>query len=548
MILVRNGFPDLQLRIEGIMKITKLIRILMVEDSEADAELIRFELDRGGMEHFSRRVSTGSEYLAALESREWDVILCDYHLPGFGGLKALEMLKARQLDIPFILISGTIGEEVAVEAVKAGAHDYLIKGKLSRLTPIIYRELREYEIRASHRKIQDVIRKSEARLLASRKMEAVGRLAGGVAHHFNNLLMVMSGCNEMILAGLDPAHALRPDLEQIKDAVAKATLLTGQLLGFSRGQAMAPHAIDLNSVIQDTQPLLLPMLRSDIEFSFSPVAEPSRIKADPGQIREVVMNLVLNARDAMPKGGKLHLRTGNAYLKEPFPDFAARFKPGNYVAFTVEDSGTGMDETTREHLFEPFFTTKDFGKGMGLGLATVYGIVNQCGGQILVLSQPGQGSTFAVYFPALDGSAGAVPQDESTAAAEPEAAPKGEGMILLAENDDGVRGFILRVLRRQGYQVMAAANGEEAMKLSMECERIHLLLTDVVMPGMGGPLLAVNLRKRHPEAKTVFMSGYSAAEIEGERHAGKPLDVLEKPFSPDRLLRKIQETLQRNPG
>jgi two-component system, cell cycle sensor histidine kinase and response regulator CckA len=525
------------------MKITKLIRILMVEDSEADAELIRFELDRGGLEHFNRRVSTESEYLAALESREWDVILSDYHLPGFGGLKALEMLRARQLDIPFILISGTIGEDVAVEAVKAGAHDYLIKGKLSRITPIIYRELREYEIRASHRKIQDVIRKSESRLLASRKMEAVGRLAGGVAHHFNNLLMVMSGCNEMILANLDPAHALRPDLEQIKESVAKATLLTSQLLGFSRGQSMDPHPIDLNALIQDMHPLLVPMLRSDIDFTFTPAADPARIKADPGQIREVVMNLVLNARDAMPKGGKLQLRTGNAYLKEPFPDFASRFKPGNYVAFTVEDSGTGMDETTREHLFEPFFTTKEFGKGMGLGLATVYGIVNHCGGQILVLSQPGQGSTFAVYFPALEGKAAPLPQ-VAAAAPEPEAVPKGEGTILLAENDDGVRAFILRVLRRNGYQVLAAANGEEAMKLSHECERIHLLLTDVIMPGMGGPLLAVNLQKRHPEAKTIFMSGYSAAEIEGEKHAGKPLDILEKPFSPDRLLRKIQETLE----
>ncbi|HKP96180.1 MAG TPA: response regulator [Fibrobacteria bacterium] len=523
-------------------EITKLIRVLIVEDSEEDSELIKFELDRGGIEHFNRRVATEAEFSAALEGSKWDVILSDYSLPGFGGLKALQMLKAREIDIPFILISGTIGEDIAVETMKAGAHDYLIKGKLSRLIPIIYREMREFEIRSSHRKIQDVIRKSEERLRIAQKMEAVGRLAGGIAHNFNNLLTVMSGYNEMALASLDPAHALRGDLEQVKDSVAKATFLTRQLLDFSRGKVMAPQPMDLNAAVRETHQMLVPMIRADIEFTLQTEAGQSRIKADPVQIRQIVMNLVLNARDAMPAGGKLQLRTGNAFLKEPFPDFATRFKPGPYVTFTVEDSGIGMDEKTREHVFEPFFTTKEFGKGTGLGLATVYGIVSHCGGQIQVQSQPGKGSTFCVYFPSLEGNI-SLPPPVPAAKPESGALPRGAGSILLAENDDGVRTLVLHVLRRNGYQVLAASNGEEALQLSQECERIHLLLTDVVMPGMSGMQLANRLSQLHPESKIIFMSGYNVADIESERYANLSLDILEKPFSPERLLRKIQATL-----
>ena len=527
------------------MKITKLIRILMVEDSEADAELIRFELDRGGLEHFSRRVATEAEYQTALESREWDVILSDFHLPGFGGLKALEMLKARQLDIPFILISGTIGEDVAVAAVKAGAHDYLIKGKLSR--DHAHHLSGTAGIRNPRQPPENPGGHPDKRIPPAGlpQMEAVGRLAGGVAHNFNNLLMVMSGCNEMLLANLDPAHPLRPDLEQIRDTVAKATLLTKQLLGFSRGHAAAPHPIDLNAVIQDTHPLLIPMLRDDIEFTFNPEAQPARIKADPGQIREVILNLVMNARDAMPNGGKLQLRTGNAYLKEPFPDFASRFKPGNYVAFTVEDTGTGMDEMTPQGThFRALFHDQGIREGHGTGFG--YGLWDS---EPLRRANTGieparEWFDFRRLFSRPRRNPGSAAAGGCDYAQEPEAVPKGHGTILLAENDEGVRNFILRVLRRHGYQVVAAVNGDEALKLSQECERVHLLLTDVVMPGMGGPLLAVNLHKRHPEAKTIFMSGYSAAEIEGEKHAGKPLDILEKPFSPDRLLRKIQETLE----
>jgi two-component system cell cycle sensor histidine kinase/response regulator CckA len=526
-----------------VMGITKLIRILMVEDSEEDAELIRSELDRGGIEYFHRRVATEAEFSAVLEGRQWDVILSDYSLPGFSGLKALEMLRAREIDIPFILISGTIGEDMAVEAVKAGAHDYLIKGKLARMIPILYREMREYEIRASNRKIQEIIRKSEERLRISQKMEAVGRLAGGIAHNFNNMLTVMSGYNELTLATLEPSHSAHGNLEQIKDALAKATFLTKQLQAISRGHVTAPQSIDLNAAVQEAHRMFLSMLRDDIEFTFQALANPVRIKADPVQIQEVVMNLVLNARDAMPHGGRLRLRTGMAQLQEPFPYFASRFKPGTYAALTVEDSGTGMDEETREHVFEPFFTTKEFGKGAGLGLATVYGIVNTCSGQIQVSSHPGLGSTFTIYFPILEDGAGLPPQ---AAAAKPEtgAIARGKGTILLVENDEGVRTLILHVLRENGYQVVAAASGEEALQFSLERERIHLLLTDVIMPGMSGMQLAEKLAPKHPEAKTIFMSGYTAAEIDGERVSKRPLDILEKPFSPDGLLRKIQETLR----
>nr|MDQ5836403.1 PAS domain S-box protein [Acidobacteriota bacterium] len=353
----------------------------------------------------------------------------------------------------------------------------------------------------------------EEQLRQSQKMEAVGRLAGGIAHDFNNLLTAINGYSDLALRRLQAEDPLRKSVEEIRKAGERAAALTRQLLAFSRKQVLQPVVLDLNSVVSDMEKMLRRLIGEDVELRTALAHDLGSIKADPGQVEQVIMNLAVNARDAMPSGGRLTIETANVYLGE---EYAARrltdFTPGPYVVLTVTDTGTGMDDETRERIFEPFFTTKGSGKGTGLGLSTVYGIVRQSGGSVRVSSEVGRGSTFEVYFP----RAGEGVQ-EYRRGAEPEEVLRGAETVLLAEDEEMVRRLAREVLEVYGYRVLVAANGGAAFLI---CERhegpISLLVTDIVMPEMSGRELAARLAHLRPEMKVLYMSGYTDASVAGQ--------------------------------
>jgi len=383
--------------------------------------------------------------------------------------------------------------------------------------------------------------KSQEQLFLSQRLEAVGQLAGGVAHDFNNLLTVIGGYCDMMLEALDPVDANRQKVEEIQKAASRASSLTRQLLAFSRKQVLQPVVLNLNSVVADIEKMLTRVIGEDIEFRTNLQSDLGNVKADPGQIEQVIMNLAVNARDAMPAGGKTTIETANTYLDETYAQHHVAVIPGPFVMLAVSDTGVGMDEETKEHIFEPFFTTKALGKGTGLGLSTVYGIVKQSGGNIWVYSEIGKGSTFKVYLPRVDEMAKAYKQ------MPPSTSPGGTETILLVEDAEMVRKLTLEVLCTIGYRVLEAASGSEALQISESTEEpIDLLLTDVVMPEMSGKELANHLLSLRPEMKVLFMSGYTDDTIVYHGLLDKGLNFIEKPFAPDALARTVREVLQRD--
>ena len=380
----------------------------------------------------------------------------------------------------------------------------------------------------------------EEQLLQAQKMEAVGRLAGGVAHDFNNLLTAIIGYAELLMMSFSPDNPRRRDAEEIKKAADRAAALTRQLLAFSRKQMLRPQVLNLNLVVTGIEQMLRRVIGEDIELVTVLDPDLGLVKADPGQIDQVIMNLAVNARDAMPQGGRLTIETKNAYLDEEYARQHLEVQPGLYVMLAVSDTGVGMDEEIKSHLFEPFFTTKEVGKGTGLGLATVYGIVKQSDGHIWVYSEPGQGTTFKIYLPMVEGSAEPTKWtllfDETLHGAE---------TILLVEDDSLVRELARRVLVQHGYLVLEAYDGEEALRVCKGYEKpIHLLVTDVVMPGgMSGRQLAESMATMHPETQVLYMSGYADNAI--VRHGILESDTafLQKPFTPESLARKVREVL-----
>ena len=387
---------------------------------------------------------------------------------------------------------------------------------------------------------EEALRRTEALLQQSQKMEAVGRLAGGVAHDFNNMLTVIRGYSELVLSRLGPGDALRKELEEVKKAADRASGLTGQLLAFSRRQFIAPKMLDLNSIIHNMEGMLKRLLGEDI-IELCTVLEPDsgQLKADPGQIEQVIMNLAVNARDAMPSGGRLTIETGNVQLGHHGYRATVGIEPGEYVALIMRDTGHGMDEETQSHIFEPFFTTKEKGKGTGLGLSTVYGIVRQSGGYIEVESKPGRGATFKIYFPRVDGTI-------EEAGSEPVAADsiRGRETVLLVEDEPGVRRLVNETLRLHGYTVLEARHGIEALLTGAKhMGPIHLLLTDVVMPQMSGPEVAEKLVVVRPEVKVLYMSGYPDHPVFSKGGVDTERCFLQKPFTPSALAQKVREVL-----
>jgi len=520
----------------------KALRVLIADDSENDVVLLLRALRKAGYEPVYERISTAPAMKAALQRQAWDIVISDYEMPNFGGFEALQVLKESGHDLPFILVSAVVSEETAVAAMKAGAHDYLMKRKLARLAPAIERELREAQTRMARKTAEAALRQSEEQLRQAQKIEAVGRLAAGVAHDFNNILTAIAGYSELLLRQLDPDDPRRKNAEQIEKAAYMAAALTRQLLTFSRKQVIEPRILNLNTVVLNIERMLRRLIGENIEFCTILDPAAGHINADPGQIEQVILNLAVNARDAMPTGGKLTVTTANTTLDEnhleDFPDLTT----GDYVMLAIADTGTGMSDATKAHLFEPFFTTKPLGKGTGLGLATCFGIVKQNAGQINVHSELGRGTTFKVYFPHVK----LAPEPPRVRTMSKEAAG-GNETVLLVEDEPVVRELAVATLREKGYTVVEAVNGEDGLRMARQHDgKIDLVLTDIVMPVMGGKEMADALRTSHPDTKILFTSGYSQDAM-GHHGVLRPgLLFLQKPYISTTLARKVREALDKS--
>jgi two-component system, cell cycle sensor histidine kinase and response regulator CckA len=378
----------------------------------------------------------------------------------------------------------------------------------------------------------------EEQFRQAQKMEAVGRLAGGVAHDFNNLLMVISGYAEVLLARLAPDNPLHEKGRAIQQAADRATTLTRQLLAFSRKQLLELKVVDVNAIVQDMERLLRPLIGENVELIT--ILSPSAVhtRADAGQLEQVLMNLVVNAKDAMPAGGKLTIQTQISAVDGHLRGEQQFIRPGKYVQLSVGDTGMGMDKETQSRIFEPFFTTKEKGKGTGLGLSTVYGIVKQSGGYVMVQSELGHGTTFHIYLPQVDGTA------EKQSVPVPDASLGGTETILLVEDEESVRQLVRDTLEAKGYRLFEAESGEAGLAVANGFDgNIDLIITDVVMPGIGGRELVEQLAKSRPTAKVLYLSGYTEDAILSDGSIEQGTAFLQKPFSLQSLARKVREVL-----
>jgi PAS domain S-box-containing protein len=460
------------------------------------------------------------------------------------GYTALEMIGRnvsvlcppdRQDEIPAILEKIRRGERVEYfESVRMTKEGRRLNMSIS-VSPIL--DMEGHIVGASvigrnitaQKKIEDQLRQSQ-------KMEAVGRLAGGVAHDFNNLLGIVTACTELLAGRVD--NESLEYVDNIREVAKRGASLTRQLLSFSRRQAVQTQILDLNERLKEVSKLLRPLMGDDVEIVLLLSSAEAIVEADPGQLDQVVLNLAVNSRDAMSHGGKLIIETGVSNLDESFAREHS-MTPGRYVMLAVSDNGSGMDESTRSRIFEPFFTTKESGKGSGLGLATVYGIIKQAGGHIWVYSEPGHGTTFKIYLPSAEHKLGLGQE------ARAETLPRRrEGVtILLAEDDPIMRKLTRKMLEEHGYKVLEAIDGEAALDvIASNSSRIDLALTDVVMKGMNGPELVLRLMDSHPEMKVVYMSGYTS-ELVAHQGLQSGIRVLEKPFTKSALLKTIDEVL-----
>jgi PAS domain S-box-containing protein len=634
------------------------IKVLLVEDNPGDARLI-FELLRDvSTEAFDLdRVDRLAPALERLSRVGADVVLLDLGLPDSSGLETFEEMQRAVPREPIIVVSGLDNEQVAVAAVRAGAQDYLVKGRIEGallakvIRYAIERKRAEHEVTAREERFralvehsadavalvddngivtyasqstdrvlghgaEDVVGRSvldfvhpddvadvrrhisdlrarsgavitiearylhkdasiryaecsianrlehpavqalvlnyrditqrrglEEQLRQAQKMEAVGRLAGGVAHDFNNLLTAIFGYVELLSEQLGRDSPAQQDVEEILKAATRAASLTRQLLAFSRQQVLDPVVLNLNEVVGDLQKMLHRLIGEDVELRSVRVPDLGNVLADAGQVEQVIMNLVVNARDAMPTGGTLTIETANVEFTEQFADAHQVMQPGAYVMLAVSDTGTGMTPEIRARIFEPFFTTKDKAKGTGLGLSTVFGIVKQSGGYIWTYSEPGQGTTFKLYFPRVD-----EPADVAERPHPITSAAGGTETVLLAEDDDLLRPLAHGVLTKLGYVVLEARNAQDAAARAAQHQGpIHLLVTDVVMPGASGRELARRLAEKRPEMRVLYMSGYTDDAIIRHGILERGVNYLQKPFTPAVLARRVRDVLDTPP-
>jgi PAS domain S-box-containing protein len=635
------------------------LRILMLEDDPADAELVLRALKQSDLDAEIDQAATRRQFTELLAGRAYDLVLADYRLPDWTGMDALRELRRLQFDVPLIIVTGDLGDELAVDCVKAGAADYVLKGgNLARLPVAAKRAVEDKRARDRSRRAQQLVERAQlardesaeryrkltdatfdavivsqdgllreanagysemfgydieeligrpvtdlvaeesraeverrngqnvdgtyqlvgrrkdgrklfleatgrtheiggrpARITALRdmtekrtledqfrqaqKMEAVGRLAGGVAHDFNNLLTVIMSYTDMLSEGFSPQDPRTDDLDQIRKAAITASSLTRQLLAFSRQQVIEPRLVNLNDIVSTSEKLLNRLIGEDVALVTTLTSDHLAVMIDPGQLEQVIMNLAVNSRDSMPTGGKLTLETSVEKMDAEYARDHWPATPGDFAMLAVSDTGSGMDEATRARIFEPFFTTKEIGKGTGLGLATVYGIVKQSNGFIWVYSEPDQGTTFKIYLPLVD-----RPAAHYGGQCEVTPLPTGTETILLAEDAAAVRVAARQILERAGYTVLEAPTGKDALMIASKRQApIHLLLTDVVMPEIGGRELAEQFAEFRPASKVLYMSGYTDDAVVRHGLLRSGIAYLQKPFSPDTLARKVREVL-----
>jgi two-component system cell cycle sensor histidine kinase/response regulator CckA len=635
------------------------IHILHLEDDPNDAALVQSTLEAGGITCTIARVDDRDDFVAALERGGIDLVISDFKLPAFDGLSAIEIVRARFPDLPVILVSGTLGEEQAVDALKGGATDYVLKERLARLAPAVRRAMQDVEERTKRRqaekamrserdfseasmnslpgvfylfdragnylrwnrnfervsgysteeiarmkppdffgadergfiakKIEEVFaegsaaaeaqftakdgtrtpyyftgnkieidgkqcligtgidiserKKLEAQFVAAQKMEVIGHLASGIAHDFNNILGVIIGYNDLMMPELSPGSLSHKCADEIRHAAERAAALTRQLLLFSRKQVVQPAVLNLNEVIEGMEKMLRRLIDENVELTIVHEKENGHIKADSGLVGQMLMNLVVNARDAMPNGGRLKIETANVTFDEDYARLHADAHAGDYVMLAITDTGIGMSAEVKAHLFEAFFTTKPKGKGTGLGLATCQTIVKQCGGCIEVQSEPGKGSTFKIYFPRVEQAADAVDMFKKSAMTKPPA--RGTETLLLVEDESSVRHLACSILEGQGYNVLRANNGQEGLRVARECSGspIRLVITDVIMPQMSGKVMAEWLKATYPDLKILFTSGYTDDAIAQHGVLEPGIAFLPKPYAPDTLARKVRAML-----
>jgi signal transduction histidine kinase len=509
---------------------TPFIRTLLIEDNPADVVLIRAMLHDAASVRFELRCTDRlAAGLSEIARETPDVILLDLSLPDSQGIETFARVYGEAPQVPILALTGLADEAMAAAAVGQGAQDYLVKGDVD---PQGLARAVRYAIER---------KRLEEQLQRARRLEALGRLAGGIAHDFNNLLTVILGHSELLAMRMPSSDARRHEVEEISRAAERAARMTRQLLAFGRHQILRPAALDLNEVVRDLLPMLRRLIHEDIELSTTFEPGLGAVLADPVQMEQVVLNLVLNARDAMPRGGTVDIRTTNVNLDAADP----RCPPahaGAFVLLSVGDSGAGMAPDVAARVFEPFFTTKE--EGTGLGLATVYGIVQQSGGSIHVESEPGRGSVFRVHLPRVDPARRVHPRQESV---EPQAA--GSGTLLVVEDNAAVRGFARDALEHLGYRVLTAGTGREALELCELCEAgIDLVITDVIMPGISGPELARRLRGRWPATRVLYASGYTGDVLFDQGRIATDAPVLAKPYTLAQLGRAVREALDVAPA
>ncbi len=513
------------------------LRVLIVEDSEEDADLIVLELKRGGFEPIYRRVDNPRDMSAALAERQWDLVLSDFSMPRFSVTEALDMVQSRGLDIPFVIVSATIGEDAAVQAMRAGAHDYILKHRLGRLVPAVMRELRESAVRVERRKLEEQLRHAQ-------KLESLGLLAGGVAHDFNNLLTGILGNASLVLDILEPDTEVKGMLLDIIRASERAADLTRQLLAYAGKGKFVIEPVDPSALVRDISELLRSSVPRSVELSLQLHPNLPTIEGDASQIQQLVMNLILNAVEATgERPGTVRVATGLRQIGDS--DRVGHFRPdppppGAYVSIEVMDDGCGMTDLVRAQIFDPFFTTKFTGRG--LGLAAALGIVRGHGGAIGVESAEGYGSTFTVLLPA---QSAAVPgrAQEQPYTVQP-LSEISAGSVLIIDDEDVVRRAARAALEHFGFTVFEASDGRDGADLFTRLhDRISVVLLDLTMPRMDGQETWRYIRRVRPDMKIVVSSGFDEAEAMRQFSQSSGLEFIQKPYTASALVRKIRGVL-----